>query len=224
MRLTVFAAVLLTGGLAAGAETVEAVLARMDKEAAGFHQITASCKRSEFTAVLGDTTSESGRLSMERVGREIVMRAEFTDPNARTVAVEDKKAEIYYPKLNRVEIYDLGKMGGLVDQFLVLGFGSSGKEIAKNYSVQAAGEEEVGGVRTTRLELTPKSAKTLEQIKQVTLWLPLDAGHPVQQKFLQPGGDYYLATYSDIRINPGLPDTAFRFNPPPGAQKVYPGK
>ena len=224
MRLPVIALVLIAASLPAGAETAEAALARMDKEAAGFHQITANLKRTEFTSVLGDTTSESGQLWMARVGREIFMRSEFTQPNPRTVAVREKTAEIFYPKLNRVEIYDLSKMGGLVDQFLVLGFGSSGKEIVKNYSVQAAGTDTIAGVQTTRLELVPKSAKIQDQIKQVTLWLPLDAGHPVQQKFLQPGGDYYLVNYSDIKLNPGLGDTAFRFNPPPGAQKVYPGK
>jgi hypothetical protein len=32
----------------------------------------------------------------------------------------------------------------------------------------------------------------------------------VQQQFLEPGGDYRLAKYSDIRLNQKLPDNVFK--------------
>jgi outer membrane lipoprotein-sorting protein len=210
--------------LPAAAETAEAVLARMDKEAASFRQITAKLKKTEYTAVLNDTTAETGEMWLERGGRGIVMRAEFAEPNARSVGVEGNRAQIFYPKIKTVQVYDLGKLGGLVDQFLVLGFGSSGKEILKNYTVAAAGEETINGEKTSRLELTPKVPKLTEQIKKVELWLPQDAGHPVQQRFMQPGGDYYLVTYSDIKLNPGLPGGTFRMNLPAGVRVEHPQK
>ena len=34
-------------------------------------------------------------------------------------------SQIYYPKSNTVEEYDLGKERAMIDQFLLLGFGSS---------------------------------------------------------------------------------------------------
>jgi outer membrane lipoprotein-sorting protein len=196
----------------------------MDQEAASFHQITAKLKKIEFTKVLNDTASETGDMWLKRDSRGIVMRAEFTQPNARSVGVENNKAAIYYPKMNTVQIYDLGKFGGLVDQFLVLGFGSSGKAIARNYSIKVVGEDAINGKKTSRLELVPKSSEALKQIEKVELWIPLDAGHPVQQRFLQPDGDYYLITYSDVKLNPGLPSNTFLLNLPRKVKKEYPSR
>jgi outer membrane lipoprotein-sorting protein len=218
------AVVLIASALPAFSETAVAVLARMDKEAAGFRQITSKLKKSDYTAALNDSDSESGEMWLRRNGRDIVMRTEFASPQHRSVAVEGGKAQLYYPKIRTVQIYDLGKAGALVDQFLVLGFGSSGKDLARNYTVTVGGDESVNGERTTRLELTPKSAKVLEQIKKVELWIPQGAGHPVQQRVTQPNGDYYLFTYSEIRLNPGLADSAFRLNLPSGVKKEYPQK
>jgi outer membrane lipoprotein-sorting protein len=126
--------------------------------------------------------------------------------------------------MNTVQVYDVGKSRSLVDQFVLLGFGTSGKELAKNYTVNATGEDIVKGRNTTRLELVPRSAKVKEQITKVELWIPLDAGHPVQQKFYQPGGDYYLVTYSDVQLNPNLPDDAFRLKLPANVKREYPQK
>lgn len=211
--------------LATAADTSQSVLARMNRESAILHQITANLTKTEFTQVLNDKTVESGQMWLERKGRDIVMRSDFTSPpNVRSVGVDGNQAEIYYPNLNTVQIYDLGKFGGLVDQFLVLGFGSSGKDIEKDYSVKFAGEDTVGGQKTSRLELTPKSDKAKKEIEEVDLWIPVDAGHPIQQRFLQSGGDYYLITYSNIKVNPNLPDSAFHLKVPANAKKEYPQK
>lgn len=220
MASKVFALLWISGALAAAPETTQAVLARMNQESASFHQITAKLTKTEFTQVLNDKTVESGQMWLKRNGRGISMRSEFTSqPNVRSVGIDAGQAEIYYPNMNTVQVYDLGKFGGLVDQFLVLGFGSSGKDIEKNYSVKLAGEDTIDGKKTSRLELEPRSDKARKQIAKVELWIPVDAGHPVQQRFLQPGGDYYLITYSEIKLNPGLPDNAFHLNLPANAKK-----
>jgi outer membrane lipoprotein-sorting protein len=222
MRFSVFPALLLLTTVLGAADTVKAVLARMDKDAATFHQITAKIVKTEYTAVLDDSSVESGQMWLRRHGREVAMRVEIAQPQGRSIGVTAATAEVYYPKMNTVQIYDLGKAGALVDQFLVLGFGSSGKELERNYTVTMAGEETVGGQTTSHLVLTPKSAKVLEQIKKVELWIPQNAGYPVQQRVVEPGGNYYLFTYSDVRLNPDLPGSAFALNLPPNVHEEYP--
>lgn len=224
MNTKALAVVFIAGALPVYCDTVDAVLSRMDKEAAGFHQITSKLKKTDYTAALNDSDSENGEMWLRRNGHDVIMRTEFAHPQLRSVAVEGGKAQIYYPKIRTVQIYDLGKAGALVDQFLVLGFGSSGKEIARNYTVAMGGEEAVNGEKVTRLELTPKSGKVQEQIRKVELWIPQGAGHPVQQRVTQPNGDYYLFTYSDIKLNPGLADSAFRLNLPSDVKREYPQK
>jgi outer membrane lipoprotein-sorting protein len=224
MNTKSLAAILIAAAMPAFPETADAVLARMNNESSNFHQISAKLTKSDYTAVLNDAQSESGQMWLKRNGSDIVMRTDFSAPQSRSVAVGRGTAQIYYPKINTVQIYDMGKAGVLVDQFLVLGFGSSGKDISKNYIVKLAGEETINGEKASRLELTPKSPKVSDQISKVELWIPLNAGHPIQQRVTQPGGDYYLFAYSDIKLNPGLPESAFRLELPAGVKKEYPQK
>lgn len=206
-------------------EAAEAVLARMDQEAASFRDMTAKLKKAAFTAVLNETSEESGTIWMKRTGsRRVLMRVEITGSDSRWIGLDGTTGQIYYPKIQTVQIYDLGKNVALLDQFSLLGFGTPRKELEKSYSVRVSGGETVNGQQTTRLELTPKSAKILEQVEKVELWIPLDAGHPVRQRFLRPGGDFYLITYSDMKANPNLPDAAFRLNLPKGVKREYPQK
>ncbi len=224
MRFRLLAAVLAVGVLPAAADDVQDTLARMDREAKSFHQITGNLQKTEFTAVLEDTSKESGRMWLERASGKLAMRVEIDVPQAKSVGVEGNSASIYYPKMNTVQIYDLGKAGAMVDQFLAIGFGSSGKDLEKNYTVTAGGQDTVNGEKAIRLKLVPKSAKVLEQIKTVELWIPLKGGHPVQQKVIQPGGDYYLFTYSDLKLNPELAPDTFRLKLPGNVHKEYPQK
>ena len=211
-------------GAPPGAETVQAVLARMDREAASFRQLTASLRNVTYTAILDDTSGENGAIWLQRSGAKIEMRGEIFGDDARSFGFRENEGQIFYPKMKTVQIYDLGKARGLVDQFLLLGFGSSGRELQKNYTVTVAGEDVVGGQKTTRLELIPKSKQMQEQITRVEVWIPLNAGHPVQQKFWKPANNYDLVAYSDIKVNPGLPDSAFRLALPADVKPEYPQK
>lgn len=208
-----------------GAEPLESVLARMDREAGTFRDLTARLQKTTHTAVLNDTSQESGTLWIKRSGaRDLIMRIEFTEPNPRALAFEGSSGQIYYPKIQTVQIYNLGKNRSLVDQFLLLGFGTPGRDVAKNYTMRVLGQETVGADNCTRLELTPKSSEVLQYIQKVELWIPETAGHPVQQKILQPGGDYMLIAYSQIQWNPQLQEGAFRLNLPKGVKREYPQK
>jgi outer membrane lipoprotein-sorting protein len=211
-------------GVALGAEPLEKVLGRMDTEAAGFKQLTAKFKNITYTQVLDDTSAEVGALWLKRLGSKIEMRGEIAGEDARSFGLRGSEGQVYYPKLKTVQIYDLGEERGLVDQFLLLGFGSSGKELARNYTVKAAGEELVGGRKTTRLELVPKEKKMQERIVRIDLCIPSDAGYPVQQKFLKPRGNYNLVLYWDVKVNPGLLDSEFRLALPPGTKTEHPQK
>jgi len=225
MRFMFLAAVLAVAAIpASAADSVTDVLARMDREAATFRDITGKLKKTEYTAVLEDSSVESGQMWLRRTGHSAMMRVEIDVPQPKSVGVEGNSAQVFYPKMNTVQIYDLGKAGALVDQFLTLGFGSSGKDLQKNYSIKMGGEDSVNGQKMTRLELAPKTAKVQEQIKKVELWIPLTAGHPVQQKVTEPGGNYYLFTYSDLKLNSGLPESAFRLKLPANVTKETPQK
>jgi outer membrane lipoprotein-sorting protein len=203
---------------------LDRVLGAMDKASAAFTDMSAKLVRVDFTAVINDTSKESGAVRMKRSGgRDIRMRIDFDEPDPRTVVFEKTTAQIYYPKIQTVQIYDLGKQRSIVDQFLLLGFGSSGKELLRSYDLKVMGEEQIAGQPATRLELVPKVSSVKEHIQKAGLWI-VAAGYPVQQRFDRPSGDYTIITYSSIQTNTGAPDSAFKLTLPKGVKTEYPQK
>jgi outer membrane lipoprotein-sorting protein len=207
----------------ANARGLDEVLASMDRAAASFRDMSATLKRIDHTAVINDTSEEIGNVRMKRPSRKVHVLIEFTEPDPRTLSFQGQKAEIYYPKIKTVQVYDLGKYRQLVDQFLLLGFGSSGKELRKSYSLRVVGEDKVSGELTTRLELLPKSKSARKHLDKVELWIST-SGYPLQQKFYQPSGDYVLITYSDLKINPDFPEDALKLKLPGDVKREYPQK
>ena len=120
-------------------------------------------------------------------------------------------------------MYDLGKHRQLVDQFLLLGFGTPGSELQRGYDVKLLGEENIAGLATSRLELTPKSPAVREHLTKVDLWISA-SGHPVQQKFHKPSGDYTQVVYSDLAINPPFAKDALALALPAGVKREFPQK
>ena len=100
----------------------------------------------------------------------------------------------------------------------------SGKELKADYSLRDLGADTVNGQKTGRIELIPKAKEVSQQFPKIELWISEATAYPVQQKLHQTGGDYMLITYSDVAINPNLPDSAFKLNVPKGVKRVIQGK
>jgi outer membrane lipoprotein-sorting protein len=123
-----------------------------------------------------------------------------------------------------VQEYDISKYKDLAEQFLLLGFGTTSKELSAAYDVSLVGVENVGSEKTTRLQLIPKSKELLAHLLRVDLWISDSLGVPIQQKFYTPGDNYNLCTYSDVMKNPNLPDSAVKLNLPKGTKREHPLK
>jgi outer membrane lipoprotein-sorting protein len=202
-------------GLAA---TLEQVLATMDRTAPAFRDLSANLTCVEYTPIINDSSEATGSVRMKRAGpNDVRILVDYVKPDAKTAAFEKNQGQVYLPKMRTVQIYELGKYRSLVDQFLLLGFGSSGKELMSSYNLKVLGEEQVGGEPATRLELIPKSPSVLEYLPKAELWIST-AGYPLQQKFYQPSG-YKLFTYSGVKLNTNLPDDAVKLKLPSGVKR-----
>jgi outer membrane lipoprotein-sorting protein len=202
------------------AATTEEVLSKMDQAAPKFSTMSADLTRVTYTKVIDDKSIESGLIRLKKTSpRDLRVLIDFTKPDVKTVAFHGRKGEIYYPKLKTVQEYDLGEHANLIDQFLLVGFGSSGKDLKANYSVKVSGEETVGGISTTKLELLPLVGEVKEKLRKVELWIADNGSYPVQQRFMQSSGDYYLFTYSGVKINPPLRDDELKLNLPKGVKR-----
>jgi outer membrane lipoprotein-sorting protein len=205
----------LTIGTCAAAQAasdpkLDRVLSAMDKAAAAFRSAEAAFEWDQFQKVVNDTDVQKGKVYYRRQGGDIQMAADITDPDKKSVLYSEGKISIYQPKIEQVTQYDATKNRAALESFLVLGFGGSGHDLLDAYEVKYAGSEQAGGVNAEKLELVPKSATVRNNVERIVLWIDPARGVSVQQQFFQPGGDYRLTKYSDIKVNEKIPDTAFK--------------
>jgi outer membrane lipoprotein-sorting protein len=200
--------------------TLEGVLGMLDKSAQDFHTLTADIEHIKYTAVVKDSSTETGHIFVRRDDK---MRIEFTTPDPRTILRTGDSLFIYTPKINRVEEIDLGKNRSLVDQYTRLGFGTKGEDLKKGFLVSVLGEEEIDHKKTVLLELTPKADQVRTQITKIHMWIDEASWLPVQQKFFEAGsGDYVLSHYTNIMKNLKIGDAKFKQDWPKSVTRVKP--
>jgi outer membrane lipoprotein-sorting protein len=210
--------------LPARADSLEEVLERMDRAAASFKSFSANVQWVAHTAVINDDDIQAGSMLLKRSKRDMRMRVEFTSPDRKSVALHDDKLELYYPKTLTVDEYDIRQHRQVLENFLLIGFGESGKELAAAYNIKVLGADTLAGQQTTRIELVPKSAEVLQHLKKVELWIPASNVYPVQQKFYLAAGDYKLVTYTNVKVNPPLSDSDLKLKLPKEVKHVTPQK
>jgi outer membrane lipoprotein-sorting protein len=200
--------------------TLEYVLKQLDVQAADFHSLTADLERTKVTVVVNDKSTESGKIMVRRDDK---MRIELTNPDARTILRDGDNFYIFNPKIRRVEEYNLGKKKSVVDQFLLLGFGTSGKSLTESYTITLRGEETLDNHKVLLLELLPKTDEVKRQLSKIQLWLDASSWLPVQQQFFETGsGDYFIIRYKNVLRNVRIADVEFKAHWPHGTSKVQP--
>jgi outer membrane lipoprotein-sorting protein len=175
-----------------------------------------------YTAIIDSTISENGSLKMQKgKGGEIRAVVDFSGvkDSAREIGLSGKTVRMYFPNAKYFQDYDFGKNGDLINQFLLLGFGASGDELSKSYTITSEGTDKIAGVTATKMLLVPKDAKVKEKLARVELWIPEGQANPIQQQFFEePSGNYRKMTYSNIQLNPPMRGT-LEIRLPPGTQQ-----
>ncbi len=228
MRLPAFTAAVFSFTLAAAPVSPD-LLQRLDSAANRFQSMSATVTYLTHTDVIDENTTETGKVVMKKVAPgELQGLINFTAPNQRSVTFEKRNVRIYYPKINTLQVYDLEEHGEQLDKFLMIGFGISGSELAREYTMTVTGTEaikEIPGVQTIHFELIPKSGEARQYVKKRELWIREQGDpYPLRDKITEPSGDSQTMTYSDLQINPPLPPDALKLKLPPGVKTEHPGK
>jgi outer membrane lipoprotein-sorting protein len=229
-KTALFALFLLLGWLAlpapagssqnSGKLTLDYVLTMMDRSAEDFRSLTAAIDHVKYTAVVKDTSTESGEIYVRKDSK---LRIDFISPDPRTIIRNGDNLYIYTPKINRVEEFNIGKNRALADQYLALGFGTRAESLKKSYDVSLAGEEELDGHKMALVELVPRSDEVRKQITKIVMWVDEASWMPVQQKFLEAGsGDYFLSRYKNVMKNLKIGDGKFKADWPKGTKVEKP--
>jgi outer membrane lipoprotein-sorting protein len=222
LTLSVFA-------FALGAASVNPeLLQRLDNAASHFQSMSATVTYLTHTDVIDENATETGDVLMKKVAPgEVQGLINFTAPNPRSVTFEKRNVQIYYPKIKTLQVYDLEEHGEQLDKFLMIGFGTSGIELAKDYTMTVLDTEAVKGMpgQAVHIELIPKSGAARRYVKKLELWIPEHGDpYPSREKITEPSGDSRTMTYSNLKINPTLPPDALKLKLPSGVRTEHPGK
>ncbi len=203
------AAVLLCASLPA--QTLDQVLTLLDNKSTSFKAMQANFEWDQYQKVVDEHDLQKGVMYFKRNGTNVDIAADITTPIAKKLVLQNGQLDLYTPKTGELVHREVGKNRKSFESFLALGFGGSGRDLANNFEVRYAGTEPVNGKPTYKLELVPKAAEAKNMFPRITLWINQQTGMSEQQKLDQGGGDYRLARYTNIAVNPPkLPDEAFR--------------
>jgi outer membrane lipoprotein-sorting protein len=225
MRLGASAVSLFAVTLTAASVNPE-LLQRLDSAASQFQSMSATVTWLTHTDVIDENSTETGTVVMKKVAPgEVQGLINFTAPNPRSVTFEKRNVQIYYPKIKTLQVYDLEQHGEQLDKFLMIGFGTSGTELARDYAMTVLGTEVVKGTPSIHLELIPKAGEARQYVKKLELWFPEHGDpYPSREKITEPSGDSRTVNYSDLKINPALPPEALKLKLPAGVRTEHPGK
>jgi len=198
------------------------ILSRMNDAGKRLRSLSANLEYTKVTVLVNDKSTEEGRLFFIKSGKNkgTEIRIEMQQPDSKVILFKKNKAEIYLPKINQVQEYNLEQKTDLVEEFLLLGFGTETGDLRKSYDVKYLKAEELGGEDTAVLELTPRKQNLAAQLTKIQMWVSEDSWMPAQQQFFEPSGDYLIARYSGVKVNLKLPGSTFEIHPAAGAKVV----
>ena len=197
---------------------LDEIISHMSEAGKRLKTLSANLEYTKVTVLVNDKSTEIGEIYFhESKSPEIMIKIE--KPDAKVILLKKNLAELYNPKINQVQEYDLEEHSGLVQQFFLLGFGKGTENLKKHYDIKLAGEENLDGDTTASLELAPRNDSDAGQISKIILWVSEESWLPVQQKFFEPSGDYVIARYTGVKVNRPLP-IEFRIDAAPGAKRA----
>lgn len=193
---------------------LKATLAKLDADAARFHSTSADFQfDSVQTDPVPDTEVQKGVVYYHREGSTFQMGVHIhtVDGRAATkviVCCESGTVKLYDQKLNQVTV--LNKLSQYESWFM-LGFGASGKDLAQKWDITDDGPETIDGVKTEKLELVAKDPNVRRNVAKVILWMDLERGVSLKQRFDEDPSHYRVAIYTNFKMNQPVPRDAFTF-------------
>jgi outer membrane lipoprotein-sorting protein len=193
---------------------LDTVLSQMDAASARFHSAEASIRKEQYQKIVRDTTTQTGTIYFLRNGAAMQIGARFDPPAAQIMEYKNGTVRLYSQNTNHIEQYSTsGANQARFESYLTLGFGGSGHDLAKAWTITDQGSEQMsdGGksVAVEKLDLVSREPSVRANFTHITIWVDPVGDVSLKQVFYTPSGDIQTATYSNIRLNQPIDLKAF---------------
>lgn len=184
---------------------LDAVIRQMDAASTKFKTAEADFQWDFYERVVKQTTTQHGSIYFKKSGSNLEMGAKINPPGARFFSFKDGKLAIFDPGTHDLKIFASGKNRAQYESFLTLGFGGSGSELVKAWTVTLLGTEPLSDgsatVNTAKLDLVSKDPNVRNMFTHIVIWVDTARGISLKQQFFTPSDDYRTTIYSNIRYN-----------------------
>lgn len=127
-----------------------------------------------------------------------------------------QEAWLYYPNLREAERYkNIEKM---IRKFPIA-YGLEIESLRKYWDISIIPDSPNNLIT---LELHPKEKEMRKVFEKITLLIDKKIGIPQKIQIYEPGGDYTIIVFKEIKINVLLPANFFIFKPPTGVKVITP--
>lgn len=200
--------------LAAQQVGLEEILERMDQQGKNMESMKAGIQQKKWTEILEEfDEGESGTFLFWRAGDELYIRKDIDIPQINHLVIAEGELVFYQPAIKQAQRYQMGSNKDKAE-FLLLGFGGDRGALKEAYTVSLLREEQLGSGKAYVLELVPKSENVTAYFSRILLWVDGESWLPVQQRLIEPTGDFLQVEFSDIEVNPRLSRADFKLKIP----------
>lgn len=204
-----------------------AILHQLDTASRSFQSAEANLRWDVYERVVRETTTQCGSIYFVRDASSIQMGALLAPsatgscttqttnatPGSRVLGYKKGELEMFEPTANHLTVLHAGSNQSQYESFLTLGFGGSGTELAKTWTITDLGTEELpsGGAKITavKLDLVSKNPALLNTFTHILIWIDPTRGVSYKQQFFTPSGDYRTTWFDHIRYNQKVDTTKF---------------
>jgi outer membrane lipoprotein-sorting protein len=219
LRRLVTAAFLLTLPLTLSAQVkpgeLDQAIRQMDAASTRFKSAEADFRWDFYELVVKETTTQNGKIYFKKNGNKLEMGAKILPPSAKFLSYKDGKLALFDPGTKELKVLAAGQNKARYESFLTLGFGGSGSELAKAWTITDLGTEPVTDgsttVQTVKLDLVAKDADVRNMFSHIVIWVDIDRDISLKQQFFTPAGDYRTATYTNIRYNQSVDTKPYEY-------------
>ena len=115
--------------------------------------------------------------------------------------------QVFDPGVDQITVLHPGNQAA-IESFLTLGFGGSGTDLARAWTITDLGPETLTDngqpIKVEKLDLVGKDPDARKNFTHITIWVDPTRAISLKQILYTASGDYRTATYSNIKVNGNL--------------------
>jgi len=205
---------------------LKAVLDQLDVASLRFHGATANVSTEFYEAVVKDTTVQTGITYFERTKGGTEMGAVFYAPKTsptdkpkadKIIQYKDGALRLFDLSVDQIRVMNAGANQAQYESFLTLGFGGSGKDLARSWDITDLGSETITDdgqpVKVEKLDLVGKEQSVRNLFTHITIWVDPQRDVTLRQIFDTPSHDRRTVNNSHIKLTEKIDKAPFAIKP-----------